>query len=220
MYGSQFVDPFSQASRIRGLDSPFNQPLPGPQDPTQGGARFPTDPWASADPLQYPDPTQATQEPDSDDERPDGDEPLNVDLVLLLVQIAAFCKELELQSHVIHLNFAGPAFLSLHAYLKERYQAHQEQFDSLAELVLTSGSLFPLTSTQLQSVCPPFQDLQSPDPTAMCAVYRGNLDRLAALAIELEKASSCSCAPDVANYAAELLADARKASWFLAATAS
>jgi starvation-inducible DNA-binding protein len=139
-------------------------------------------------------------------------------LIQQLIVLSAFCKELELQAHLIHLNYRGPDFLSLHAFLKTQYQLHQEQFDTLAEFVLTSGALMPPTATELHSVLPSFDEVNSTSPDAIVAVYANNLALQGEMARNLDAAANAARAIDVAHYAAELVASSSKAVWFLSAS--
>ena len=139
-------------------------------------------------------------------------------LIQQLIILSAFCKELELQSHLIHLNFRGPAFLSIHAFLKSQYQLHQEQFDTLAEFVLTSGGLMPPTAAELRSTLPSFSEVDSTDPAATVAVYIDNLALQGEMARNLDATAANARAIDVAHYAAELVATSAKAIWFLQAS--
>ena len=47
-------------------------------------------------------------------------------LVKHLVMLASLLKELQTQSHLIHLNYEGDNFLEIHGFLKERYEEHLE----------------------------------------------------------------------------------------------
>ena len=49
------------------------------------------------------------------------------------ISLASYLKELQTQAHLIHLNYEGSNFLGVHAFLKDQYEAHLEQFDALAE---------------------------------------------------------------------------------------
>lgn len=142
----------------------------------------------------------------------------NPSLIHQLVVLAAFCKELELQAHLIHLNYTGPDFLPLHAFLKEQYQLHQEQFDVLAEFVRTQGAFLPTTNAQLRAALPCFSEPESPDPLAMVVIYADNLAQQAEMARNLDQSAAAERAIDVVDYAASLVAAANKAIWFLSAS--
>lgn len=136
----------------------------------------------------------------------------------LLVKCAAFAKELETQTHLVHLNYEGSNFLQVHGYLKERYEAHLEQFDALAEFVRALDFLMPMCSCGLKDAAAGFEHVGGYDGSAMLMTYCCNLKQMAEMARLLEKeAGLCHCI-DVQNYAAELVADANKASWFIKAT--
>lgn len=142
----------------------------------------------------------------------------NCNHVLQLVVLAAYCKELELQSHLIHLNYTGKDFLALHAYLKTQYQKHQEEFDALAEFVLTAGHFMPATACQLRSVLPHFEEIDTTKPDCIVSVYIDNLNTQAEMARNLAASAAAARAIDVEHYAAELVASAAKAVWFLTAS--
>lgn len=142
----------------------------------------------------------------------------NPSLIHQLVVLAAFCKELELQAHLIHLNYIGPDFLPLHAFLKEQYQLHQEQFDALAEFVRTQGAFLPTTNAQLRAALPCFCEPESPEPLSMVATYVDNLAQQAEMARNLDQSAAAERAIDVIDYAAALVASANKAIWFLVAS--
>lgn len=128
-----------------------------------------------------------------------------------LTVLAAFAKELELQSHLVHLNFTGEMFLSLHQYLKGRYETHLEQFDTLAEFVRIQGDCLPVSTGAFKQVLPAL------DSDGTVEAYVGNLRTFTAMAKQLEASAAEDRAIDVANYAADLVADAGKAVWFLTA---
>lgn len=142
----------------------------------------------------------------------------NPSLVHQLVVLAAFCKELELQAHLIHLNYTGSDFLPLHAFLKEQYQLHQEQFDALAEFVRIQGAFLPTTNTELRSALPTFAESHSLDPDSMVAVYADNLAQQLDMARNLDQSAAEARAIDVIDYAAAIAAAAGKAIWFLSAS--
>lgn len=135
-----------------------------------------------------------------------------------LVQCAAFVKELETQSHLIHLNYEGMNFLAVHGFLKDQYEAHLAQFDALGEFVRTMDFLMPMCSCGLKEACCGFEAVTQYEGRHMLMVYHCNLQRLAEMAKELEVLAGCCRAVDVQNYAAELVAAGNQASWFLKAT--
>ena len=139
-------------------------------------------------------------------------------LVAHLILSAAFAKELELQAHLIHLNYRGADFLPLHQFLKSQYQLHQEEFDTLAEFVLTLGSPMPHANAALRAALPHFDEPSSNSPDQLVALYSHNLAIYAEIARHLDAVSTQYRAIDVAHYAAQLLSAAHKAIWFLSAS--
>jgi DNA-binding ferritin-like protein len=129
-----------------------------------------------------------------------------------LTVLAAFAKELELQSHLLHLNYVGENFVSIHTYLKGRYEAHLEQFDTLAEFVRIQGEFLPSSTTAFREVLPPL------DGEATLESYLENLRSFVALAKALEPRAADAQAIDVQNTMADLVADGGKAIWFLSSS--
>lgn len=135
-----------------------------------------------------------------------------------LVSLAGMAKRLEWQSHIIHLLYQGPDFLSVHAFLKEQYQAHLEQFDVLAELVRTMGFLVPLAREVWESGAQhdEFAELtRGMTPAAMLEVYLTNLERFGTWTKTIEAQAQEVRAIDVANTMAEFCGAAWKAAWLL-----
>lgn len=136
-----------------------------------------------------------------------------------MVQLCSYLKELETQAHLIHLNYEGSNFMSIHAFLKEQYLQHLDQFDTVAELVRTMDMYMPMCSCGLKDqVSPCFQNVQSYAGVSMLSVYIQNLEMMGMMAKDLEKTAQAVDAPDVVNYMAELVGAAFKASWFLKAS--
>jgi DNA-binding ferritin-like protein len=57
------------------------------------------------------------------------------ELIRSLVKLASFLFHLNMQAHLLHLNVEAPFFLAVHKFLKKQYQEHQEDFDTLSEMV-------------------------------------------------------------------------------------
>ena len=138
-------------------------------------------------------------------------------LVKYLVMLAAMLKVLETQSHLIHLNYEGANFLEVHALLKERYEAHLEQFDTVAELVRSLDHFLPMCACGLKEQLPSFQNVASYDSRSMLMTYYVNIESMGYLAKEIERVAAEVEAPDVQNHMADLTGDAFKTSWFLKA---
>lgn len=134
-----------------------------------------------------------------------------------LIMLASLLKELETQSHLIHLNAEGPNFLGLHAFLKERYEEHLGQFDTVAELVRSLDHFMPMCACGLKEAMPPFQNIESYETRSMLMAYYVNIESMGYLAKEIEQVAAEVQAPDVQNVMADLVGSAFKTSWFLKA---
>lgn len=134
------------------------------------------------------------------------------------ISLCAYLKELETQSHLIHLNIECPNFLSIHAFLGEQYEAHLKQFDTLAEFVRSMDYLMPLCGCKLKDMAPPIQEVTSYEWKGMLSVYYKNLEELGMKAKKLEGMAQKVHAIDIANYMADLTGMAFKAAWQIKAT--
>lgn len=139
-------------------------------------------------------------------------------LVSELIALASFIKELETQAHLIHLNYEGENFLSVHELLKAQYEAHLEQFDATAEFVRAMDAFMPMCACGLKEVATCFQNVESYDGKQMLVTYLMNLDTLIDKATEVEAWAGRERCVDVQNYMADLVASANKNSWFIKAT--
>lgn len=137
-----------------------------------------------------------------------------------LVVLAAYLKEMQVQSHLIHLNYEGSNFIEIHKFLKERYDAHVEQFDAVGEFVRAMDFMMPLCACGLKDALPMecFRNVESAEGRQMLMTYHENLCDLCELACQIEPLAQELKAIDVANYMAELMTDTNKAAWFIKAT--
>jgi len=145
----------------------------------------------------------------------------NGDVGSFIQQAISLCsclKELETQSHLIHLNYEGANFLGVHSFLKDQYESHLEQFDTLAEFIRSMDYLMPMCACGLKDACPQFQAVTSYKGNDMLATYYKNLEQTAALCKKLEPAAQKVGAIDIANYMADLVGQMFKAAWFVKAT--
>jgi DNA-binding ferritin-like protein len=140
------------------------------------------------------------------------------DLINHLVAVSSYVNQLYLQSHLIHLNVEGPLFLPIHEFLKTQYEAHITQFDTLAEFVRSMDYLMPMCAKGLQSAYKNFKNVKSYDAREMLTIYTKNLEAGGMMAKELGVTAKEVQAPDVENYAADLVGQMFKAAWFLKAT--
>jgi len=139
-------------------------------------------------------------------------------LINNLVSLGSYVNQLYLQSHLIHLNIEGPLFLPVHEFLKEQYEAHIGQFDSLGELVRSMDYLMPMCAKGVQSACKSFKHVKSYDAREMLTVYAKNLEACGFMAKEVVGVAKEVEAPDIENYLAELVGSMFKSAWFLKAT--
>ncbi len=134
------------------------------------------------------------------------------------ISLCSYLKELETQSHLIHLNYEGANFLGVHAFLKEQYEAHLEQFDTLGEFIRSMDYLMPMCARGLADASPGIQHVTSYKGTEQLAVYYKNLEELGMKCKKLEPIAQKVGAIDIANYLADLTGQAFKAAWFCKAT--
>ena len=129
------------------------------------------------------------------------------------ISLCAYLKELETQSHLIHLNYEGSNFLGVHAFLKDQYEQHLEQFDTLAEFIRSMDYLMPMCGCGLKDMAPPMKVVTSYKGTDMLGVYYKNLEELGMKAKKLEGMAQKVHAIDIQNYMADLVGQAFKAAW-------
>jgi len=134
------------------------------------------------------------------------------------ISLSSYLKELETQSHLIHLNIEGANFLGLHRFLKGQYEAHLKQFDTLSEFIRSMDYLLPLCSKGLADASPGIQHCTSYKNTDMLAVYYKNLEELGMKTKKLEPIAAKIGAIDIQNYMADLCGQAFKAAWMIKAT--
>ena len=134
-----------------------------------------------------------------------------------LIKLSSLLKELQTQSHLIHVNYEGMNFLEVHAFLKERYEEHLEQFDLVAELVRTLDHFMPMCACGLKELMPEFQNVESYEGRSMLLAYYANIESMGYMAKELEAMAAQVEAPDVQNHLADLTGSAFKTSWMLKA---
>ena len=134
------------------------------------------------------------------------------------ISLCSYLKELETQSHLIHLNYEGANFLGVHAFLRDQYEAHLGQFDTLAEFVRSMDYLMPMCGCGLADASPGIQKVTSYKGTDQLAVYYKNLEELGNKAKKLEPIAQKIGAIDIANFLADLVGQAFKAAWFVKAS--
>ena len=134
------------------------------------------------------------------------------------ISLCAYLKELETQSHLIHLNYEGSNFLGVHAFLKEQYEAHLGQFDTLAEFIRSMDYMMPMCGCGLKDAAPVMHAVTSYKGADMLGVYYKNLEELGMKAKKIEAVAEKVHAIDIQNYMADLVGQAFKAAWKIKAT--
>jgi DNA-binding ferritin-like protein len=123
-----------------------------------------------------------------------------------LISLMAYIHQLQVQSHLCHLNYEAANFLGIHAFLKDQYEAHLAQFDAIGEFIRS------------MQASPQFKHCTSYKANDMLGVYYKNLEELGMMAKKLEKLAAKVEAVDVQNYLAELVGQAFKAAWMIKAS--
>lgn len=145
-------------------------------------------------------------------------EPQLQDLLLNLVALASYSHQLYTQAHLIHLNVEGPLFLPLHEFLKEEYELQIGHFDKISEFVRTMDTLMPMCQKGLLNACKTFKHCKSYETRSMLITYLANVEDFGMRAKELSELARKVEAPDVENYAAQLVEDSFKTAWFVKST--
>ncbi len=134
------------------------------------------------------------------------------------ISLCSYLKELQTQAHLIHLNHEGSNFLGVHAFLKDQYEAHLEQFDTLGEFIRSMDYLLPTCSRGLAEAGTQFNHCTNYKGTEMLAVYYKNLEELGMKTKKLEPIAAKIGAIDIQNYLSDLCGQAFKAAWQIKAT--
>jgi DNA-binding ferritin-like protein len=135
-----------------------------------------------------------------------------------LIGLSAYVHQLQVQSHLLHLNYEAGNFLGVHKFLKDQYEAHVEQFDKLGEFIRSMDYLLPMCHNGLMEASPEFKHVTSYKPNDMLGVYYKNLEELGMKTKKLEPIAAKVGAIDIQNYMAELCGEAFKAAWMIKAS--
>ncbi len=135
-----------------------------------------------------------------------------------LIKCASYLVNLQIQSHLVHLNFEASNFISVHEFTKKQYKKHTKQLDRVGELVRSLNFLLPMCAKGLLKECKEFNHIESYDPNDMLITYKDNLEFFGILCKKVIKTAAREDAPDVEHYLAELIEDAFTASWKIKAT--
>lgn len=135
-----------------------------------------------------------------------------------LIGLMAYVHQLQVQAHLIHFNYECSNFISIHTFLGEQYEAHQDQFDKLGEFIRSMDYLLPMCHEGLMGSSPEFKHCTTYKPDAMLTTYFKNLEELGMKAKKMEPIAAKVGAVDIQNYMAELVGEAFKAAWFIKAS--
>jgi starvation-inducible DNA-binding protein len=139
-------------------------------------------------------------------------------LITQLVTLSSYVHQLYTQSHLLHLNVEGPLFLPIHKFLGKQYEAHIDQFDTLAEFIRSMDFLLPMCERGLLGAYKGFKHVKSYETRDGLTVYLKNLETCGFMAKDIQKVAKEVDAPDIENYLAELVGAMFKAAWFLKST--
>jgi len=139
-------------------------------------------------------------------------------LIYGLVSYASFTYQLNTQAHLIHINIESPIFLSIHEFLKEQYEQHITDFDTLSELVRSMDYLLPTCQCGLMDAYKKFKSVKTYDAKEALTVYVKNLELGGYMAKELVDLAREVGAPDVENELATIVNHCFKSAWMLKAT--
>ena len=136
-------------------------------------------------------------------------------LVKGLQSLASACHQLSTQAHLIHFNFEGQNFISVHEYLKKAYKKHTKQFDKLSELVRSLDYMMPMCAKGLKQAYKGFDDVDSYQPGTMLFTYNKNLEEIAMASKKVIKAAKACDAMDAENLTAEIMGQLFETSYFI-----
>jgi DNA-binding ferritin-like protein len=165
-----------------------------------------------------------TQEPSSREPEPVSNEPQPQSkrepvarLANELINLTSQAAHLMIQSHLIHLNFEGPQFLAVHKFTKKQYEKHQEELDTLGELVRSLDFLLPMCENGLMKANKKLEHVKAYEGPAMLITYYKNLETYGMDAKRVGEVAKKIKAPDVENYCAELVGECFKSAWMIKA---
>lgn len=139
-------------------------------------------------------------------------------LIYGLVSYASFTYQLNTQAHLIHINIESPIFLSIHEFLKEQYEQHIADFDTISELVRSMDYLLPTCQCGLMDAYKKFKSVKTYDAKESLTIYIKNLELAGYTAKELVDLAREVGAPDVENELATIVNHCFKSAWMLKAT--
>ena len=168
----------------------------------------------ATNPPVQPDPATPVGEPRPQDKKK---EPA-AKLASSLIKLASNAHQLQTQAHLCHFNYEGTNFLAVHKFLKKQYQLHQEQFDRLGEFVRSLDYLMPMCQKGLLQACKTMKHVESYKGDSQLLTYLKNLEEFGFQCKGMVKIAQKNDAPDIENYAAQLVEESFTSAWMLKAT--
>ena len=163
-------------------------------------------------------PTEAVSKPIDDKPQPQYEKKGPTKLANELIKAASYLAHLQIQSHLVHLNFEASNFISVHQFTEKQYRKHQKQLDRVGELIRSLDYLLPQCAKGLLGACKGFSHIDSYDPGEMLMTYRDNLEAFGMNCKKIIKLAQREEAPDVEHYFAKLVEEMFTASWMIKST--
>jgi len=166
---------------------------------------------APTQPIQQP--LEAVSKPINDKPQPQSKKEGTGRLSAELIKVCSHLANLQIQVHLVHLNYECSNFLGIHELTEKQYKKHSKQLDRVGELIRSLDYLLPMCAKGLLKECKGFNHIESYDPNDMLITYKDNLENFGMLCKKVIKTAIKEDAPDVEHYMAELIEDAFTASW-------
>lgn len=139
-------------------------------------------------------------------------------LIFDMVSFASYLYQLNIQAHLLHLNLECREFLALHDFLKEQYQQHISDFDTMSELVRSMDFLMPMCQCGLFDAYKKFKTTKTYEARESLILYTKNLEQGGMMGKKIVEMARQVDAPDVENHAATILGNLFKGAWMLKST--
>lgn len=139
-------------------------------------------------------------------------------LIYRMVELASYLFHLNIQAHLIHLNYEAPNFLVVHEFLKKQYEQHTQDFDTVSELVRSMDYLMPMCEKGLMGAYKNFKVTKTYEAEPSLILYTKNLEEGGFMAKDVYTLAQEVGAPDVENELAEIVGNLFKGAWMLKST--
>ena len=132
-----------------------------------------------------------------------------------LIKLASNSWQLATQAHLIHFNFEGETFLSVHKFLKKEYERNTKAFDKFGEYVRTLDYLMPMCSKGMTGACKNFKHVDNYKGEQMLYTYHSNLEEFGFRCKACVNLAKKMEAYDIENYLAEAISESFTSSWMI-----